>query len=160
MPDITETIGSDFQVIYIKDRSAIPEPCPCGAKDATEFTPLDIRDNPDYPEVPTGIRQDPGITTIFGSVPGTTLPATENDPRCFDPLYPRGSNCKRICGSLPPGRKFVRVIRGTITPGGWARFGELEVYANQDPVRFCLRCKNWAEHTMKVFLVEVEHAPK
>lgn len=119
-----------------------------------------MANNADYPEVSCTVSHNGDETTISGEVGGTSLSATENDPRCFDILYPQGSVCRRICGALPPGRDFDAVVTQTIAPGDYARFAELEVYQDKDPVRICFRVKNWAQHTTKQFTVVVRHKPK
>ena len=152
--------GTDFTVLFLDK----PESCGCpGEADsqATEIQLLEARDNPDYPELVYPDVLAPiysgNVMTLVGSVPGLTFPADGHDPRCFDPVYLRGSNCKRICGNLPAGKRFVRVIGGSVSHG-WARFAETEVYNATNPVRVCIRCKNWAQHTYANFRIEIEFA--
>jgi hypothetical protein len=113
----------------------------------------------DYAEVPTTTTHNSNdTTTLQGSVGGPTFAAREDDPGCT-PGVIFGSTCRRICGDLPLGRRYVGVVSQDINPGGWARFGEVEVYDNRTPVRTCFRVKNWAQTANRIFTVTLRHAP-
>jgi hypothetical protein len=132
-----------------------------GTVEGREFSHKDSSSLDDeYPEVPTTTTHNADDTTTFhGIVSGTTFAAAEPDPPCT-PGVVNGSNCQRICGDLPSGRRFLEVVFQSINPGNFARFGEIEVFNNRNPVRICFRCKNWAQQTSKLFVAVVRHGPQ
>jgi hypothetical protein len=146
--------GADFTIHFLDK----PKSCGCPDEPEISLLSLEIRDNPDYPEIPDAIvtYPHPGVMNITGRVPGITLSADGHDPRCFDITYPRGSNCKRMCGDLPDGARFVKVLGGSVSHG-WARFGETEVFNSKNPIRICVRCKNWGSYWAQ-FSVDIEFA--
>ena len=161
MPDTSQDSpiqinGADFTVRFLDTPE---ESCGCPDKsgvNALDPAANDPEDNPDYPEIPDADATVPfpGVMRMTGRVPGITLPADGHDPRCFDITYPRGSNCKRICGQLPAGKRFVRVIGASVSHG-WARCAETEVYNSTN--RVCVRCKNWGSY-WAYFTIDIEFA--
>jgi hypothetical protein len=74
---------------------------------------------------------------------GGILPASGNAPQC-DELR---TVCRRICGSLPAGKKPGGIVKEEISPSGYSKFVDpFEIYPmHGNYYRVCRRVKNWGD---------------